>query len=51
MTLFWILATAMLIVAIGLLIPPLFGRRALHDQDRRLKLELMQTVSGIRQMR
>lgn len=35
MTLFWILAAAMLIVAIGLLIPPLFGRRALHDQDRR----------------
>ncbi len=35
MTLFWILAAAMVIVAIGLLVPPLFGRRALKDQDRR----------------
>ncbi len=35
MTLFWILAALMLMLAIGLLIPPLFGRRALHDQDRR----------------
>ena len=35
MTLFWILAAAMVIVAIGLLVPPLFGRRTLKDQDRR----------------
>lgn len=35
MTLFWILAAVMLIVAIGLLTPALFGRRILEDQDRR----------------
>ena len=35
MTLFWILVAVMLLVAVGLLVPPLFGRRALADQDRR----------------
>ena len=35
MTLFWILAAAMLIVATSLLIFPLFGRRTHSDQDRR----------------
>jgi len=35
MTLFWILVAVMLLVAVGLLVPPLFGRRALADQDRK----------------
>ncbi len=35
MTLFWILVAVMLLVAVGLLIPPLFGRSALTDQDRK----------------
>ncbi len=35
MTLFWILVAVMLLVAVGLMVPPLFGRRALADQDRK----------------